>query len=76
MVLYSLSLIICQLAMCDKTFDGNTEKNSKVENALTDLGILASRVRIFPTAYKDAASLRVELMGCVLRKYKFLILTL
>ncbi|ELT93667.1 hypothetical protein CAPTEDRAFT_204017 [Capitella teleta] len=46
-------------------FDGNTDQNGKVENTLSETGILTKSIRIHPVKHHEAASMRVELYGCL-----------
>ncbi|ELT93458.1 hypothetical protein CAPTEDRAFT_220791 [Capitella teleta] len=46
-------------------FEGNTDRNGKVENTLSESGILAKVIRIHTIEHHEAASMRVELLGCL-----------
>ncbi|ELU17785.1 hypothetical protein CAPTEDRAFT_38259, partial [Capitella teleta] len=46
-------------------FEGNTDRGSEVENALSESGIVARVIRVHSKQHHDAASMRVELLGCL-----------
>ncbi|ELT94973.1 hypothetical protein CAPTEDRAFT_217808 [Capitella teleta] len=48
----------------DSTYQSNTDRVGKVENLLSENGILARVIRIHTKEQHEAASMRVELIGC------------